>query len=183
MLALVVVVTIILRAGIARPPIYPADTGRPAGTKTTAAATTAAVAPPTLVRPKAVRQPPQHTPVVTVHRPLQTHSRHHPKKGATQAFRSPRATAARPRHYLRDTGVHAPYRHPHPHPHLPSQHPHHPKKGATQAFRSPRPNRPSLPAAHTVARCGTDFGTGEAITSRWTSTSCTLRITVPTRRS
>jgi len=93
----------------------------------------AAAAPPTPARHKAVHQPPQHTP--TVPHPLQTHSQHHPKKGATQAF------------------------------------------------RSPRPNRPNLPRAHTVARCGTDSGTGEAITSRWTSTSCTLLITVQTRQS
>ena len=59
----------------------------------------------------------------------------------------------------------------------------HRKKGATQAFRCPRRNRPSPPGAHTTARCGTDSGTGEATTSRWTSTSCTLRTTVRTRES
>jgi hypothetical protein len=47
------------------------------------------------------------------------------------------------------------------------------KNGATRAFRCPRCSSPSRRGGRTVASCVTDTGTGGAITSRWTSTSCT----------
>jgi len=57
------------------------------------------------------------------------------------------------------------------------------KRGATRASRCPRRSSPSHPGARTVARCGTDSGTGVGITSRWTSMSCTHRTTAQTRPS